>query len=53
MLYEMNNLSDIHNPYLNQPFIVKIANKNHVCIQVTLKQVTIEEINDRRYNAFI
>ena len=31
----MNNLSDIHNPYLNQPFIVKIANKNHVCIQVT------------------
>ena len=43
----INNLSDIHNPYLNQPFIVKIANKNHVCIQVTLKQVTIEEINDR------
>ena len=41
-----NRLSNIVNPYLRQPFILDIGNDSYIGIQATLRQVTVQEIND-------
>ena len=42
----INPISDITDPYIQQPFLINIGNVEHVGIQVTLRQCSIEEIND-------
>lgn len=42
----INRLSDIINPYLNQPFIININNEEYVGIQCIVRQCTIEETTD-------
>lgn len=42
----INRLSDVINPYLNQPFIININNEEYMGIQCTVRQYTIEETTD-------
>lgn len=42
----INRLSDLRNPYINQPFIINIGGVEYVGIQVTLRQCSIDEIVD-------
>lgn len=41
-----NPLSNIINPYLRQPFTINIGPDKYLGIQATIRQCTIEEIND-------
>lgn len=41
-----NRLSDITNPYIKQPFVIKIGIDNYIGIQCTIRQCAIEEIRD-------
>lgn len=42
----INRLSDINNPYLRQPFILNIDKNKYIAIQCTIRQYSVEEIND-------
>lgn len=42
-----NRLSTIVDPYLRQPFTIKIGNDKYVIIQTMVRQVTIEETIDK------
>ena len=42
----INRLSDITHPYLKQPFIIKIGSDDYIGIQCTVRQCTIEKIDD-------
>lgn len=42
-----NRISDIKQPYLNQPFVVQIGEYNYIVFQATVRQCTIMEINDK------
>jgi hypothetical protein len=42
----INRLSDIINPYISQPIILNIDGNEYVGIQITIRQYTVEEIND-------
>lgn len=42
----INRLSDIINPYLNQPFPININGEEHLAIQCKVRQYTIEETTD-------
>ena len=42
----INRLSDITNPYINQPFLLNIGGEEYVGIQCTIRQCTIDEITD-------
>lgn len=44
---EENYLSDITDPYLKQPFTIKIGSYNYVIFQAIIRQVTIEETVDK------
>ena len=46
LMDEKNYLSDISNPYLNQPIIQNFNNSRYVFFQTTLRQIHIEEIED-------
>lgn len=42
-----NRLSDITDPYLKQPFTLKIGNDDFIVFQSLIRQITIEETTDR------
>ena len=42
----INRLSDITHPYLKQPFIITIGNYEYLGIQCTVRQCTIEKVED-------
>ena len=42
-----NRISDIKQPYLNQPFVVQIGDYEYIVFQATVRQCTIMEINDK------
>lgn len=42
----INPISDITDPYIQQPFTINIGNVEHIGIQCTIRQCSIEEIND-------
>lgn len=42
----VNRLSDITNPYLNQPFPININGDTYLVIQCKVRQYTIEEVTD-------
>ena len=42
-----NRLSNITDPYLKQPFVIKIGNYEYVVFQSLIRQVTIEETIDK------
>lgn len=48
--YDMTNenrLSNIIDPYLVQPFVIKIGNFHYIVFQALVRQVTIEETSDK------
>lgn len=44
---EPNYISNITDPYLKQPFVIKIGNDYYVIFQALVRQVTIEETSDK------
>ena len=44
---EHNNISDITEPYLKQPFTIRIGDYYYVVFQATIRQYTIEETTDK------
>lgn len=42
----VNNLSNITEPYLKQPFTIRIGNNNYIIIQCTVRQYKIETTTD-------
>ena len=42
-----NRLSNITDPYLKQPFVIKIGNFYYIVFQALVRQVTIEETSDK------
>ena len=42
-----NRISDITQPYLNQPFVIQIGDFEYIVFQATVRQCTIVEINDK------
>lgn len=44
---EKNRLSDVKEPYLMQPFTVKLGNDYYLIFQTTIRQYTIEETTDK------
>ena len=44
---EVNRISNIVNPYLKQPFVIRIGNFDYVVFQTTVRQVSIEETTDK------
>ena len=46
MVKIINPISDIDNPYIQQPFMINIGNDEYIGIQCTLRQCSIEEVND-------
>ena len=46
---EYNRISNIDNPYIKQPFVIKIGESDYILLQTVVHQVSIE----RRYTTFI
>ena len=43
----LNRISDVTQPYLNQPFVIQIGDYEYIVFQATVRQCTIMEINDK------
>lgn len=50
---EVNNISDINNPYLTQPFLMNFNNQKYVFLQSIARQVTIETTEDKLISASV
>lgn len=50
---EENNISDINNPYLKQPYMMKFNNYTYIFLQAQCHQVTIETTIDKMITASI
>jgi len=44
---KVNRISTVTQPYLNQPFVIRIGDFDYIVFQATLQQVTITEIHDK------
>lgn len=44
---KVNRISDVNQPYLNQPFVIEIGDFKYIVFQATVRQVTITEIHDK------
>jgi hypothetical protein len=42
-----NRISTINQPYLNQPFVIRIGDFDYIMFQATVQQVTIIEVTDK------
>lgn len=50
---DINNLSDITNPYLSQPYLMNFNNYQYIFLQTLVRQVTIETTVDKMITASI
>lgn len=50
---EVNNLSDITNPYLSQPYLINFNNYQYIFFQALVRQTTIETTTDRMITASV
>lgn len=44
---EDNRLSDVVDPYLKQPFVIRIDNFDYIILQAVVRQITIEDTIDK------